>query len=331
MSPSTTRRAAAIIAALILTTAGGCDTDEPGGTPATAPATPPDPTFLLGDAGVHDPTLVKRPNGGYLLAHTGAGLRLRTSTDRNTFTEAGAVFPGGAPWTTAYTKGSADLWAPDLSYRDGRFWLYYSASTFGSNRSAIFLATSPTGMAGSWTDAGKVIESTSKSDFNAIDPNLYVDDAGNWRLTFGSFWTGIKQIELDPTTGLRRGDTMAGVAERSDTAIEAPYLVKHDDYYYLWVSFDACCKGAASTYRTMVGRSISPDGPFADRNGTPMTAGGGTEILAGHGSVHGPGHPAVLADTDGEYLVYHYYADSGSPHLGINPIGYDAAGWPFVH
>ncbi|MEU8662173.1 arabinan endo-1,5-alpha-L-arabinosidase, partial [Actinoplanes philippinensis] len=87
------------------------------------------------------------------------------------------------------------------------------------------------------------------------------------------------------------------------------------------------CKGAASTYRTMVGRSDSPNGPFTDRNGTPMTAGGGTEILSGHGSVHGPGHPAVLDDL----LIYHYYADNGSPHLGLNRIGYDGDGWPFAY
>ena len=43
-----------------------------------------------------------------------------------------------------------------------------------------------------------------------------------------------------------------------------------------------------------------------------MTSGGGTEILAGHGYIHGPGHEAVLADVDGDVLVYHYYADNGA-------------------
>jgi hypothetical protein len=60
-----------------------------------------------------------------------------------------------------------------------------------------------------------------------------------------------------------------------------------------------------------------------------MTAGGGTQVLAGHGSVHGPGHEAVIADSDADVLVYHYYADDGTPLLGINLVGYDASGWPF--
>ena len=88
---------------------------------------------------------------------------------------------------------------------------------------------------------------------------------------------------------------------------------------------------AASTYRVMVGRSASITGPYVDRSGKAMTAGGGTQVLAGHGNIHGPGHPAVLADADGDALIYHYYADNGVSLLGVNLIGYDAAGWPFVY
>jgi arabinan endo-1,5-alpha-L-arabinosidase len=319
---------AALAAGIVVLRARDGGAPAAGSTPVVAPSAYPEPAFVLGDDGVHDPTMVRKPDGGYLLAHTGDNLRLRTSADLSTFTDAGAVFPDGAAWTTAYTKGSTALWAPDISFHNGRYYLYYSASTFGSNRSAIFLATSATGESGSWADEGLVIESGAGSDFNAIDPNLFADDAGGWWLTFGSFWTGIKQIALDPVTGRpAAGAAPIGLAARGDTAIEAPYLVKHGDHYYLWVSFDACCKGAASTYRTMVGRSASPNGPFTDRNGTPMTAGGGTEVLSGHGGIHGPGHPAVLDDL----LIYHYYPDSGSSLLGLNRIGYDTGGWPFAY
>ncbi|MEU7620327.1 arabinan endo-1,5-alpha-L-arabinosidase [Micromonospora rifamycinica] len=340
---STLRRLAALsLAAVVLTTGGVAATRSSSAaartatprvaaTPTTPPASYPNPGRVTGDVGVHDPTIVVRPGGGYLVAHTGDNIALKTSGDRTAFRNAGTVFPNGAPWTTTYTGGSRNLWAPDLSYRDGRYWLYYSASTFGSNRSAIFLATSTTGASGSWTDQGLVIESRTSDTFNAIDPNLVVDASGRWWLSFGSFWSGIKMVALNPATGKRSDSTLRSIAGRNGGAIEAPVIARHGNYYYLWVSFDRCCQGAASTYRVMVGRSTSVTGPYVDRNGVAMTAGGGTQVLAGHGGIHGPGHQAVFTDTDAEVLTYHYYADNGTSLLGINLLGYDNAGWPFVY
>jgi arabinan endo-1,5-alpha-L-arabinosidase len=302
-----------------------------GGAGAARAASYPNPGVVTGDTGTHDPSMVKTPGGGYIVAQTGDNIPLKTSADRTAFRAAGSVFPNGASWTAAYTAGSRSLWAPDISYHNGRYWLYYSASTFGSNHSAIFLATSTTGTSGSWTNQGLVIESTTADNFNAIDPNLVVDGSGRWLLTFGSFWSGIRQVPLNPSTGKRSDSTVRGVAGRGGGAIEAPFIFRHGSYYYLWVSFDLCCRGAASTYRIMVGRSTSATGPFTDRAGTAMTAGGGTQVLAGHGSIHGPGHEAVIADTDADVLVYHYYADNGASFLGINLLGYDSAGWPYVY
>jgi arabinan endo-1,5-alpha-L-arabinosidase len=304
-------------------------------TPTTPPAAYPNPGAVSGDTGAHDPSVAKTPSGGYLLAATGNNLALKTSTDRTAWRNAGVVWPSGASWTTAYTGGSASLWAPDISYRNGRYYLYYAASSFGSQRSAIFLATSTTGAQGSWTNQGLVIESSNSVNYNAIDPNLVVDASGQWWLTFGSFWSGIKLIRLDAATGKRSTSDTAVRALATRTvnsgSIEAPFIFRHGGYYYLWVSFDFCCRGAASTYRIMVGRSTSITGPYVDRNGTAMTSGGGTQMLAGHGSIHGPGHEAVIEDTDANALFYHYYANSGASFLGINLIGYDTAGWPFVY
>jgi arabinan endo-1,5-alpha-L-arabinosidase len=310
-------------------------TTPPTSPPGIPPPSYPDPGLVTGSTGVHDPSVVRAANGTYVLVSTGNDLAVKTSTDRIAWRDAGVVWPGGAPWTTTYTAGSRNLWAPDISFRNGQFYLYYSASTFGSQRSAIFLATSPTGAAGSWTHRGLVIESSGGVNYNAIDPNLIVDAAGQWWLSFGSFWSGIKLIRLDPATGLRSTvDTAIRSLSQRNTAggaVEAPFVYRHGGFHYLFVSFDLCCRGAQSTYRVMVGRSTAVTGPYVDRNGVAMTAGGGTQVLAGHGSIHGPGHQAVIGDVDSDILVYHYYTDSGASRLGINLIGWDAAGWPFVH
>ncbi|RYP40724.1 hypothetical protein DL767_001479 [Monosporascus sp. MG133] len=290
------------------------------------------PGLVSGDTFIHDPTVVKTPSGTYLAAYTGDNVQLKTSTDRTAWRNAGPVFPNGAPWTTPYTGGARNLWAPDISYHNGQYYLYYSASTFGSSRSAIFLATSPTGASGSWTNQGLVVESTTSSNFNAIDPNLIVDAQGRWWLSFGSFWSGIKMIALNPSTGKRSDNNIMSIASRPDNggAVEAPYITRHGNYYYLWVSFDRCCQGAASTYRIMVGRSTSVTGPYVDRDGRSMMQGGGTQVLASHGSVHGPGHNAVFTDNDGDVLIYHYYNNAGTAQLGINLIRYEN-GWPVIY
>jgi arabinan endo-1,5-alpha-L-arabinosidase len=303
------------------------------GPTAAGAATYPGPGVVTGSTGAHDPSMTKRPTGGYLLATTGAGITLKTSADRTAFADAGKAFPSGTPWADAYTGGDTNLWAPDISYRGGKYLMYYAASTFGSSKSAIFLAGSSTGASGTWTDYGKVVESTASSGWNAIDPNLTVTPSGEWWLSFGSFWSGIKMVRINSSTGKRADGTMYSVAERftNSKSIEAPYIYHHGGYYYLFVSFDFCCRGASSTYRIMVGRSTSVTGPYVDRAGTAMTAGGGTEILASHDSIHGPGHPAVFADGSQDVLVYHYYTDAGDARLGINLLGWDSAAWPYVY
>ncbi|KAL2136492.1 hypothetical protein VTI74DRAFT_3511 [Chaetomium olivicolor] len=291
---------------------------------------PPGP--VSGDTFIHDPTVVKTPSGTYLAAYTGDNVQLKTSIDRTKWQNAGAVFPNGAPWTTPYTKGDKNLWAPDISFHNGQYYLYYSASSFGSSRSAIFLATSTTGAPGSWTDRGLVIESFENSNWNAIDPNLIVDAQGRWWLSFGSFWSGIKMIALNPSTGKRSDNQLISIASRPDAggAVEAPYITRHGNYYYLWVSFDRCCQGAASTYRIMVGRSKNVTGPYVDKSGRQMMQGGGTQMMSSHGSIHGPGHNAVFTDVDGDVLVYHYYNDAGTAQIGINLIRYEN-GWPVIY
>lgn len=301
---------------------------------ASAPAqaaTYPMPGPVSGDTGVHDPEVVKRPTGGYLMASTGPGVPLKTSSDRTRWTNAGSAFPNGTPWADAYTGGSTHLWAPEIVYANGQYYLWYSASTFGSNRSAIFLATSPSGASGTWTHRGLVIESFTSNDFNAIDPAVTVAADGRWWMSFGSFWSGIKMIELSSSTGLRQGTAFHSIASRGGGAIEAPNIQYRGGYYYLYLSFDACCRGADSTYRIMVGRSTSITGPYVDRAGVPMMNGGGTQLLAGHDGIYGPGHEAVFADTDADVIAYHYYTSTGASYLGINLLGYDSSRWPYVY
>jgi arabinan endo-1,5-alpha-L-arabinosidase len=278
--------------------------------------------------------MVQLRNGNYEVFSTHDGIEIYGSPDRVHWRSIGQALPGGAPWADDYQNGDAsDLWAPDVSFHRGRYYLYYAVSSFGSNHSAIGLATSRTARPGSWHDHGLVVATNSGDDANAIDPGLLVDTRHRWWLSYGSFWSGIKLVQLDPSTGKPVPDaTVTSLAQRpSPDAIEGAYIVNHGGYYYLFASYDFCCRGVNSTYNIKVGRAVDPQGPYVDAAGIPMTDDGGTQVLATHGYVIGPGGQTVLHDRHRDWLVYHYYnkRDAGTPRLAINALTW-RNGWPVV-
>jgi arabinan endo-1,5-alpha-L-arabinosidase len=319
---------------------------------APAPAPSPTPAPAAGSialtgatSSVHDPAILADGGRYYLFTTGNAGnaaglLGLRTSDDLRDWTLRGGSYVALPAWAASAVPGASGMWAPDISKVGSEYRLYYSISTFGSNRSAIGLATAtvmdPAAPAAHWIDQGPVIRSDVTDDYNAIDPNAFTDADGRSWLVFGSFWSGIKLIELDPTTGKRRdGDPLRSLAARpSPGAIEAPFVIRHGGFYYLFASLDFCCRGAASSYNTVVGRSATPTGPYVDRAGIAMLRGGGTPVLAsgqGTGDRYvGRGHAAILQRADGDVIVYHAYDTqrNGTPTLQIQPLAWDAEGWP---
>lgn len=302
--------------------------------PGTANAYP-NPGRVTGSTVVHDPTMIRTSSGQYLLYATGGGLTSKTSTDRIAFSAGADAFRTKPGWWSTYSS-VPEAWAPDISYHGGKYLMYYSVSSFGSQNSAIGLAGSTTGAPGSWTDYGIVYTSNSSTDYNAIDPNLFVDDDGTWWLSFGSWWSGIKMIQINPSTGkqLSSNTTRYSLASRptGTKAVEAPFIVKRNGSYYLFASYDTCCAGTSSTYKVKVGRAGSVTGPYRDRNGVAMTNNGGTPVLESHGSVIGPGGQSILGDVDGDLIVYHYYDgnDNGTPKLGVNLLDW-SSGWPVAY
>lgn len=295
------------------------------------PQKPPRALNLSGNLGTHDPALIEQ-DGTFYLWHTGPRLPGKRTSDLMRWDAAPAAFEDRNPaWIAREVPGASDLWAPDVSRFGGQYHLYYSASTFGSNASCIGHATRSTLAEGTWNDQGSVLCSNhgTKDDFNAIDPNVVVDAAGTPWLFFGSFWSGIKAVELD-ASGKRKGNAIHAVASRGGGAIEGPFVVRRCGYYYLFVSFDKCCSGVDSTYNIRVGRSEQVLGPYVDRDGKAMLEGGGTLVLAGKGRYHGPGHNAVIFSGDRAYNVYHAYdgENGGNPVLRVAELVWDTEGWP---
>ncbi|MFF1291764.1 MULTISPECIES: arabinan endo-1,5-alpha-L-arabinosidase [unclassified Streptomyces] len=301
--------------------------------PNTAYAQPdyPDPQPVTGQQIIHDPTVIRLKSGGYVAYSTGGVIGARLSKDRKHWADSGNAFAEPPSWWYEYND-TGDPWAPDISYRAGTYWLYYAVSSWGTNHSAIGVATSTSGLPGTWTDHGKVFSSERTDTWNAIDPALIKADGRLW-MSFGSYWTGIRMVELNPRTGKAVADTTVHhLATRPDApyAVEGPYIVKHGRYYYLFASYDACCSGVNSTYKIKVGRSTSVTGPYADSTGKPMLEGGGDLLLEGHGKYVGTGGQSVFRDRGRDWLAYHYYdaEDEGTPKLGLNRLSWKKNGWP---
>lgn len=319
-------------------------------TPApSARSTPVLNDQLSGDlVPTHDPVIIREGKTYYVFGTGGHYILSRTSTDLRHWTDAGSVLSDMPAWVHTAVPGAEGMWAPDISYVDGQYRLYYAVSTFGSNRSAIGLATSPTldrtAKNYHWTDRGLVVQSMPGDDFNAIDPNLVIDAKGGQWLALGSFWSGIKLFQLDPRTGKPKPGTRPySLARRpapagAPDAVEAPFILRHDGWYYLLVSYDYCCKGVNSTYYTVVSRSRAITGPYVGKDGSAMMNGGGTVLIRADlkekGRFRGPGHPGAFTDADGTtYVVYHAYDKDhdGAPTLRIAPLTWDADGWPVAH
>lgn len=308
--------------------------------------------FVTDTPMVHDPVMAYEDSTYYLFA-TGMGIQKMTSKDRRNWTVHSEPVMSVIPkWTHDSVPGFRNhVWAPDVINWHGRWWLAYSCSTFGKNGSAIGLLSTRSLAFPIWNDEGCIVSSKDKRDnWNAIDPNFVIDDDDNPWLVWGSFWDGIQLVRLDTAMHMAKGEKPRTIARRyapgfkpsepnptskfaGPNAIEAPFVFKHGGYYYLFVSWDYCCRGSKSNYRVAVGRSQHVAGPYLDKEGKDMTQGGGTLFLEGDKTeFEAAGHCAVYHFGDEDLFICHGYSvtQNGTSVLIQRPVSWTADGWPTI-
>lgn len=217
-------------------------------------------TVTAQDIVVHDPVVIKQKDTYYLYC-TGNGISVFSSKDLKKWDKQPQVFKEKPVWADGVAVDFKNhIWAPDISFHNNMYYLYYSVSAFAKNTSAIGVATNttldPSDKNYKWVDQGIVIQSQPNRDmWNAIDPNLTFDENNTPWLAFGSFWEGLKLVKLNPdlksiaqpqewhTIAKRKRSFELADSDPGDGALEAPFIFKKNGYYYQFLSWDLCCRG----------------------------------------------------------------------------------------
>ncbi|MEV0330346.1 family 43 glycosylhydrolase [Micromonospora echinospora] len=303
-----------------------------------------------------DPVVVRGPDGVWYAYGTTDPLRegekqfhgipMARSSDLVQWTYVGDAFtPGQRP---SYAAEGAGFWAPDVRWVDGRWVMYVTVTDTTVSPDggdfAVGAATAPT-PTGPWTFVDEPVVAPRPGGGGGwlwtIDPSQFTDVDGTPYLYYGSYYGGVSVTELSPD-GLRAVGESTLVA--IDNKFEGSYVLRHDDWYYLFASTANCCAGPATGYSVHVGRSRSPRGPFVDRDGLALTASraGGTPVLTQNGNRWiGVGHNGFLTDLSGQDWIVYHGIDRADPYLdepfGINerPMLIDRLdwvdGWPVVN
>ena len=228
----------------------------------------------------------------------------------------------------------------------------------------------------SWVDKGFVVTNYSDLElnykvsatdyahcyfkYNAIDPSLIINEKGEHWLIYGSWHSGFAAMQLDPSTGKplhALGNPWGKENEASYgkfiytrqlgnrwQASEAPEVVYHDGYYYLFIAYDEL----SVAYNTRVVRSKNIDGPYYDITGKDVTNHGGDAYpilthpykFGNHHGWVGISHCAVFNDGKGNWYYasqqrfpenYKGNANSNALMLGgVRSVVWTSDGWPLV-
>lgn len=233
------------------------------------------------------------------------------------------VFPDELPdWADAH------FWAPEITYEDGTFYIYYTAKQEGGNLCVgVASATDPKGP---YKDHGPLV----CQEVGSIDGFPIRDENGDLFLVWKEDGNSVgkptpmwgQQMNEERTELV--GEKFEMFRNDPDTweggLVEGAYILRKNDYYYTFYSGDACC-GTGCTYGVGVARAKDLKGPWEKYGQNPIMKQNETWKCAGHGS--------VVTDTlDNYYFLYHAYSTDGTVFTGreglLDKFTWNDEGWP---
>lgn len=187
----------------------------------------------------------------------------------------------------------------------------------------------------------------------ALDPCVFYDADDRLWMVYGSGNGGIYLLELDQKTGFaihpeaQEGtdtDIYFGrhILGYGDDSCEAPYIMYQEDsgYYYLFVSYGNIANDGGYDIREF--RSKDVTGPYVDAMGQTWTGAvenhadfgvkliGNYQLPSNAEAYVSCGHPAVVTDSDGRFLLLHHtrFGDNtGDYEMRVRQMFLNEDGW----
>lgn len=233
--------------------------DKPASPPTTQLVKPPTPKIKpLFDYPVRD-TCVCLVDGVYYLTgttghptwwKTNEGIRIWKSSDMKKWEPLGLVWSleKDATWQKPVKDGCRAVWAPELHYIKGTFWIAYCMNYRGTG---ILKSTSGK-VEGPYVDIKKDGPLT-----NEIDASLFVEDDGT---AYFVFQNGKIAKMKDDMSGLAEEPRMLKPANGPQVGFEGAFIFKADGRYYL-----SCADFINDEYHCLIASADKLMGPYGDR------------------------------------------------------------------
>jgi xylan 1,4-beta-xylosidase len=276
---------------------------------ATAQNVPDLPADLkpLFDYPLRDPCVCLGPDGVYYLSgttgaptwwNTNEGIRLWKSADLKTWTPLGLVWTmeKDGTWQKKTVGGKRALWAPEIHFLKGTYWLTYCMNYGGTG-----LLKSTSGKAeGPYADVKPDGPLTGE-----IDASLFADDDGK---VYFVYQDGKIARMKDDMTGLAETPRLLRPANADHVGFEGAFVFKANGRYYL-----SCAEFSNGCYDCMIASSDRLEGPYGERH-----------LAIPHG-----GHNMFFADKRGQWWSTFFGSDAIAPfreRAGLLRVMIDAKG-----
>lgn len=269
-----------------------------------------------------DPSVVKIGNEYWAVGTTSnwfPAFPIYRSHDLVNWKPAGHVFTKLPAWADYY------LWAPEITYDNGKVYMYYSAHKKGGNLCiAAAVADKPEGP---YKDLGPLM----CQDHGSIDAFPMRDENGKlymiWKEDGNSvgkptpIWAAEMKEDRTALTGEQK-ELFRGDAAWEKGLVEGVSIIRQNEYFYAFYAAAACC-GKSCSYGTGIARARNLLGPWEKYPGNP--------VLAANMEWKCPGHGTPVKKDGKHYFLYHAYSTNTGAYGGrqglLNEFEFTPDGW----